>query len=479
LRWRAFIAYYRDRALDKPFVRPTGDALASKLLSQRQFAAGFWSGLSTKLFGLQPGMGEVKFQVYFIRIAIFLGLSMLLAASGIAASINPRPATTHKTRSVTENQHAKKRMRTLARSRVPRSSYATHTVAAVSPAPRYSTPHHRPRYYERFYTSSYASDITEGDVTAGEDPVVRQAAIDALGNMNGTVVAIEPTSGRVLAMVNQKLALSSGAQPCSTIKLSVALAALSEGLIDKGTQVALGSRSRMNLTEALAHSNNAYFEAVGRKLGFEKVRYYANQFGLGELAGYHIPGEQLGTYPEEEISAKLGGVGKMCSFGEGISMTPLQLGALVSAMSNGGTLYYLQHPTTPEAVASFQPRVKRHLDIEPIIPEMADGMAGAVNYGTARSLHLNFNEETILGKTGTCSRAGTRFGWFASYANTDVGRIVTVVFLQGGRPTFGPKAAEIAGRLYRNLYDHNFFVAGTAAATTSNLEKVTAPGTQQ
>ncbi len=108
-------------------------------------------------------------------------------------------------------------------------------------------------------------------------------------------------------MVNQKLALSSGAQPCSTIKLSVALAALSEGVIDKETPVSLGARSRMNLTEALAHSNNAYFEAVGRKLGFEKVQYYAHQFGIGELAGYHIPGEQLGTYPETEIPAKLGG----------------------------------------------------------------------------------------------------------------------------------------------------------------------------
>src|SRR6185437_14158700 len=115
----------------------------------------------------------------------------------------------------------------------------------------------------------------------GEDPVVRAAAVDALGNMNGTVLAVEPTSGRILAMVNQKLALSSGAQPCSTIKLSVALAALSEGVIDKDTRIRLGRRSRMNLTQALAHSNNAYFEAVGRKLGFEKVAYYAHQFGLG------------------------------------------------------------------------------------------------------------------------------------------------------------------------------------------------------
>ncbi|MGB9233379.1 MAG: penicillin-binding transpeptidase domain-containing protein, partial [Terriglobales bacterium] len=369
-----------------------------------------------------------------------------------------------KSRSVTESQHARRRMHALAHSRAPLAKSATH----------------RRRYYERFRTSSFASDITEGDITAGEDPIVREAAIDALGNMNGTVVAIEPTSGRILAMVNQKLALSSGAQPCSTIKLSVALAAVSEGLIDRETEVPLTRRTRMTLTEAIAHSNNAYFEAVGRKLGFEKVQYYAHQFGLGELAGYRIPGEHLGEYPEEEISSKLGGVGKMCSFGEGISMTPLQLGAMVAAIANGGTLYYLQHPASPVGVANFQPIIKRHLDIASAIPELSDGMAGAVRYGTARSLRLNFDEESILGKTGTCSHAGTRFGWFASYANTDIGRIVTVVFLQGGRPTFGPKAAEIAGRMYRNLYDHNFFVARSLGRTPApDLEKILPAANQQ
>src|SRR5205085_1628334 len=116
-------------------------------------------------------------------------------------------------------------------------------------------------YYEHFYTSSFADDNAVGDITTGEDPVVRAAAVEALGNMNGTVVAIDPDTGRVLAMVNQKLALSEGAQPCSTIKLSVALAALSEKIISKETEVTLGRRTQMNLTEALAHSNNAYFEA--------------------------------------------------------------------------------------------------------------------------------------------------------------------------------------------------------------------------
>ena len=386
----------------------------------------------------------------FRYIAIVAGLLMLLAEFASAASVSTRPLTSSHSRSrkVNETSHAKKRMRRLARSRTQRSRLVTA-----------STHRRRHRYYERFTASSFMDDVAEGDITAGEDPIVRQAAIDALGNMNGTVLAIEPTSGRVLAMVNQKLALSSGAQPCSTIKLSVALAALSEDLITKDTEIHLGRRSRMNLTTALARSNNAYFEALGRQLGFEKVSFYAHEFGLGELAGYSIPGEQLGIYPEEEISAKLGGVGKMCSFGEGISMTPLQLAALVSAIANGGTLYYLQHPTSAEEVASFEPRVKRHLDIAPLIPEISDGMAGAVTFGTARSVKLNFSEEEILGKTGTCSKSGTRYGWFASYAKTDVGRIVTVVFLQGGRPTYGPKAAEIAGRMYRGLYDHSFFAA--------------------
>jgi len=256
--------------------------------------------------------------------------------------------------------------------------------------------------------------------------------------------------------VNQKLALSPGAEPCSTIKLSVALAALSEGLVTRDTMVKLPG-FRMNMTQALAHSNNLYFEELGRELGFERVRHYATQFGLGELAGYHIEGEQLGEYPDKPIPEAEGGVGRMCSFGQGVSMTPLQLGALVAAIANGGTLYYLQHPTTPEEVAKFEPKVKRTLDIAKYIPDLQDGMAGAVEYGTARSLRVNFHELPVFGKTGTCSDKGTRFGWFASYSDSPEGSLVTVFFLEGGRPTFGPRAAELTGEFYKNLWERNYF----------------------
>jgi cell division protein FtsI/penicillin-binding protein 2 len=389
-----------------------------------------------------------------VKAGVVLLWMLLFCAVGFAATVSAHKYSRTKKEKIAENSSAQKH---IVRARHSRAA----TGAAAAPRPtakrRSATRVSQRRYVERFHTSSFAADQGSGDVTAGEDPTVRAAAVDALGNMNGTVVAIDPESGRILAMVNQKLALAQGAQPCSTFKVAVALAALNENIIKKETPVRLGGGWQVNLTEALAHSNNAYFEAMGRRLGFEKVSHYAHQFGLGELAGWNIPGEHLGTFPSEELSAKLGGVGKMCSFGESIYLTPLQLGALISSIANGGTLYYLQHPVTPEDIVNFQPRVKRYLNIAPLIPEVSPGMAGAVQYGTARSVHENFTEAQILGKTGTCSKDGTRFGWFASYANTQYGRIVVVFFLEGGRPTFGPKAAELAGKFYRNLYEHNYF----------------------
>jgi membrane carboxypeptidase/penicillin-binding protein len=379
----------------------------------------------------------------------------------------PHHTTTHRAVTHSTATHAvttrSSSSRLTAKSTTARYTANSSTRAYLSPA-SVTSRHH---YYERFTASSFAhGDIFAGDVTAGEDPVVRQAAIDALGDMNGTALVINPSNGRILAMVNQKLALSPGAEPCSTIKLTVALAALSEGIVTRDTPVQLAG-FRMNMTQALAKSNNLYFEEMGRELGFDRVRHYATQFGLGELAGYNITGEQLGTYPDQPIAEAEGGVGRMCSFGQGVSLTPLQLGAFVASIANGGTLYYLQHPTTPEEVAAFEPRVKRTLDIARYVPEIEDGMAGAVEYGTARRLRANFNQLPVFGKTGTCSNDGTRFGWFASYSETPQGALVTVFFLEGGRPTIGPRAAELTGEFYKNLWDRDYFAVKNQDAQNS------------
>ena len=71
-------------------------------------------------------------------------------------------------------------------------------------------------------------------------------------------------------------------------------------------------------------------------------------------------------------------------------------------------------------------------------------MADVVKFGTGRSVLANFKDFPVLGKTGTCSDHGTHYGWFA-LTIPHYGRLVTVIFLEGGRPTYGPKPAELAG----------------------------------
>ncbi len=301
------------------------------------------------------------------------------------------------------------------------------------------------------WTEPTFADSTAGDSVDGEDLTVRRAAVEALGPYNGTVVVVDPNSGRILTMVNQKLALSSGFQPCSTIKVAVALAGLSEGLINPATKFRV-SGLRINLTYALAHSINLYFATLGQRLGFAKVSYYAHLFGYGEKAGLHIENEQPGHFPV--APPQNGGVGMLTSFGEEISQTPLQLAALMSAIANGGTLYYLQYPRTQAEVRAFVPQVKRHLDISNLIPEVKPGMRAAVESGTA---HRARDDGPIAGKTGTCSYDHTHLGWFGSFNDVGQRKLVVVVLLTGGRPAIGPMAAGIAGDFYRRMGELNYF----------------------
>jgi cell division protein FtsI/penicillin-binding protein 2 len=189
-------------------------------------------------------------------------------------------------------------------------------------------------------------------------------------------------------------------------------------------------------------------------MGFDTVSHYGRLLGLGELAGYQILEEHPGGFPSEP--PKNGGVARMSSFGEGIQMTPLQLGAMVSTIANGGTLYYLQYPKNALDLKSFIPRVKRRLDIGRLIPIVEPGMRGAVEFGTARRAK---DDGPIAGKTGTCSQDRTHLGWFGSFNGVGARKLVVVVLLTGGRPAIGPLAAGIAGDLYRILGEKNYFAA--------------------
>ena len=308
------------------------------------------------------------------------------------------------------------------------------------------------------WTQPTFADSTDGDNIDGEDLDIRRSAVEALGPYNGSVVVVDSSNGRVLTMVNQKVALGEGFQPCSTVKVSVALAALSEKVIDPQAKLKLPG-ARMDMTYALAHSNNYFFATLGRKLGFEKYSYYAHLFGYGEKAGLDIAGEKPGRFPS--APPRNGGVGMLTSFGEEISQTPLQFAALMSAVANGGNLYYLQYPRTQKEAAVFTPRIKRHLDIENLVSGIRPGLLGAVEFGTA---HRARQEEPIAGKTGTCSEDHTHLGWFGSFNDIGGRKLVVVVLLTGGRPAIGALAAGIAGDIFRQLDQKNYFASASSIA---------------
>jgi penicillin-binding protein 2 len=305
-------------------------------------------------------------------------------------------------------------------------------------------------------------DPTDGDNVDGDDLVIRRAAVAALGPVKGSVVVVDPETGRILTMVNQKLALQSGFIPCSTIKLVTSLAALTEHVVDPETWIYTSRAVRYNMTTALATSNNQYFATLGTRLGFDRVVKYAQILGLGEKAALDIDSEQAGTIASEP--PHVGGMGLMTAYGEGFSVTPLELAALVSAIANGGTLYYLQYPRSEWEADNFSPKIKRQLDSDISgIADIRPGMRGAVDYGTARRAAGELDDpEQIFGKTGTCTdfRAATHMGWFGSFNEVGTHKLVVVVMLAGGHETSGGVAAGVAGAIYRSLAEQSYFAAG-------------------
>uniref|UniRef100_Q01X22 beta-lactamase n=1 Tax=Solibacter usitatus (strain Ellin6076) TaxID=234267 RepID=Q01X22_SOLUE len=397
------------------------------------------------------------------RSITFLIVLHLIASLGISGTVPPKKRH-RKTSTVHKAATVKPRPKAMAATATPhvavrrvaasaqRQAVGPHPVAVAAPIIAGGP-----------WTSPTFADSTDGDNIDGEDLDIRRAAVDALGQYNGSVVVVDPSNGRVLTMVNQKVALSTGFQPCSTVKVSVALAALSEKVIEPSTKYRLGGM-KMDLTYALAHSNNYYFATLGTKLGFERVSYYSRLFGYGEKAGLNIAGEQPGRYPT--APPKNGGVGMLTSFGEEIQQTPLQLAALMSSIANGGTLYYLQYPKSQTEVQNFVPRVKRRLDIAGVIPQVKPGMRGAVEFGTA---HRAREDGPIAGKTGTCSENHTHLGWFGAFNDAGDRKLVVVVLLTGGRPAIGPLAAGIAGDVYRRLGEKNYFHTASDAMTPASL----------
>lgn len=309
------------------------------------------------------------------------------------------------------------------------------------------------------------------DDTAGEDPEIRRIAVDALGNHTGTVVVMDPQTGRIYAIVNQQWALREGFKPCSTIKLVTGLAGLNEGVIDPASTAAISDSNHVDLTHALAYSKNDYFQQVGGQVGFTKMISYARQLGLGERTGINLRNEFAGRVPTFKSGFA---VNHMSSHGDGFKVTAVQLATLISAIANGGKLLTPFVPHTQQEESRLTPKVRRSVNIEAAsFQQMLPGMIGSVSYGSGRRAFDS--QETVLGKTGTCIEQGTWVGLFTSYAPLNNPKLAVVVIARGadGRNHF---PATVAGRIYRDLNGRfgttaNLQVAATRDSNTESTRR--------
>jgi cell division protein FtsI/penicillin-binding protein 2 len=306
-------------------------------------------------------------------------------------------------------------------------------------------------------------NILKDDAT-GEDPEIRAAAVKALQGRSGTVVVMDPNTGRVFTVVNQRMALGSPVKPCSTVKMIVGLAALHEGVFNPDQEVQVSTRKSMNLTDAVAHSDNSVFQVLGRMLGYGRVMKYATDFGFGSRTGVNYKGENEGFLPDEGEQE----TGHMSSHGDGFGVTAIQLAAFTAAVANGGDLYTPRVARNAVEAQTFVAELKRKIVMSPEDRlRLLTGMTGAVNYGTAKLAYNPLGQ--VAGKTGTCTGSRDRLGLFTSFSSVDDPRLVVTVITTGSTEA-GRRAAEIAGRIYADISPRFFKDRVTTPAASPGTE---------
>lgn len=334
----------------------------------------------------------------------------------------------------------------------------------------------------------------------------------ALEGRRGSVVALDPRSGEVLAMVSRPAfdpnkfagrirlkdwreimddpetplinrAIQAQLAPGSTFKPLVALAGLETGTIDETFKVGCGGGasfygryfkchqrgghgSGVEIKRAIALSCDVYFYNVGNKLGIDRIAQYAEMAGLGKKTGIDLPHEEAGVMPSSAWKMRLSrqkwyaGETISVAIGQGaVAVTPLQLAHAIGGMALGG-VWQRPHLVTEQG----RDRTARRAALQPEnVARVVGGMYAVVNEGgTGARSKLPGIE--LCGKTGTAQRAsntflkGTKAGrsmkdnaWFVGFAGRENPEIVVAALFEEGE--HGNLAAPIVRDVIKAYYD--------------------------
>ena len=334
----------------------------------------------------------------------------------------------------------------------------------------------------------------------------------AMDGRRGAVVALDPHTGEVLAMVSRPAfdpnifgrlrqtdwnavlsdpynpmlnrAIQGRYAPGSTFKPIVAMAGLETGMLTESETVNCSGVANwygrpfhcsdknghgvISLHSAIVHSCDVYFYKAGDTIGIDNIAQYAQVAGLGEKTGIDLPGESEGLipstkwklrtqrerwYPGETISV---------SIGQGaVEVTPLQLAMAIGGLSIGGT-WFQPHLVKLAGV----PQPKRQGNWNPMnVATVVSGMYGVVNEGgtgTAAAIP----GVTVSGKTGSAQRISNDLaksntalakemadnGWFVGFAPRDNPEIVVAVIVEAGIHG-GQNAAPITRDVLKAYFD--------------------------
>lgn len=256
-------------------------------------------------------------------------------------------------------------------------------------------------------------------------------AIEAYSAKSGTVIVLDPKTGGVRAMATVRendlnMAVDWQYEPGSTFKLITAAAALSENSVSLDEIVEYGKceiqvgdylikdaeiHDTLNFREAFVHSSNVGMVNVARKVGTETLEKYILLFGFGEKTEIDLPHEARGYVPKsnEWIDVKLATV----SFGQGLSVTPLQLTAAFAAVANGG---FLLRPKIVDSIVSpssatliKKTDTLRRVLTKDVCDTLIALMVDVVENGTGKNAGIE--NVSIAGKTGTAQIASESGGY--------------------------------------------------------------------
>lgn len=354
--------------------------------------------------------------------------------------------------------------------------------------------------------------VKGSDLVLTIDLDLQNAAEDALEPYSsGCVIAMDPKTGEILAMVSKPgfdSNLFSGVltekkweelindpkrpllnrctqglyPPGSTLKLLTAAAALEEKIIEPNTFLSpckgvfyFGNRAfhcwrpeghgKIDLKEAIVFSCDVYFYQLGLKLGLEKWSEYAKKCGLDRVLKVDLPYEQKGFIPTLKFYKKKYGEGNWVknlvinlSIGQGeIVLTPIGLASFFCGLVNNGEVYY---PHLLKELIEKDKRIINNPNLLLTLPFstktlrfLKDALVGVVNHPKGTGVAAKMKEVVVGGKTGTTENPyGKPHASFVGFAPAKGPEILVYVLIENGGHG-GEVAAPIAKIIFKKYFD--------------------------